>query len=99
MGVLYRPSEKKLKNSVTKDYMGKAVRPVAVPVTLCSHPSLQKLIAASDPGDVFTEFTGSTRLKQGISPSGVFLDRPDIGSDLSRSATAPAASVPSKLPP
>lgn len=26
VGVLYRPSEKKLKNSTTKDYMGKAVR-------------------------------------------------------------------------
>jgi len=80
VGVLYRPSEKKLKNSVTKDYMGKA-----------------RLVAASDPGDTFTTFTGSTRLKQGISPSGVFVDRPDFDSavaqgNLNRSATAPAAS-------
>ncbi|KAF5386269.1 hypothetical protein D9615_002300 [Tricholomella constricta] len=79
VGVLYRPSEKKLKNSVTKDYMGKA-----------------KLVAASDPGDTFTTFTGSTRLKQGISPSGVYVERPDFDSavaqNLSRSATAPAPS-------
>ena len=27
VGVLYRPSEKKLKNARQKDYMGKAVRP------------------------------------------------------------------------
>ncbi|RDB24740.1 Neutrophil cytosol factor 2 [Hypsizygus marmoreus] len=79
VGVLYRPSEKKLKNSVTKDYMGKA-----------------KLVAASDPGDAFTEFTGVTRLKQGISPSGVYIERPDfdtaVAQNLSRSATAPAPS-------
>ncbi|KAG6879171.1 hypothetical protein C0992_004704 [Termitomyces sp. T32_za158] len=77
VGVLYRPSEKKLKNAVTKDYMGKA-----------------KLVAASDPGDTFTTFTGSTRLKQGISPSGVFVDRYSAvtQSNLNRSATAPAAS-------
>ncbi|KAG6857726.1 hypothetical protein H0H87_004142 [Tephrocybe sp. NHM501043] len=79
VGVLYRPSEKKLKNSVTKDYMGKA-----------------KLVAASDPGDTFTTFTGSTRLKQGISPSGVFVERPafdsSVAMNLNRSATAPAAS-------
>lgn len=63
VGVLYRPSEKKIKNAVTKDYMGKA-----------------KLVAASDPGDAYTEFTGATRLKQGISPSGVYIDRPNIDS-------------------
>ncbi|KAG6866212.1 hypothetical protein C0991_007237 [Blastosporella zonata] len=79
VGVLYRPSEKKLKNAVTKDYMGKA-----------------KLVAASDPEDTYTTFTGSTRLKQGISPSGVYVDRPDFDSsaaqnNLNRSATAPAA--------
>ncbi|KAG5636640.1 hypothetical protein H0H81_007349 [Sphagnurus paluster] len=81
VGVLYRPSEKKLKNSVTKDYMGKA-----------------KLVAASDPGDTFTTFTGSTRLKQGISPSGVFVERPDLESspsqNLNRSATSPAIPTP-----
>ncbi|KAG5731365.1 Neutrophil cytosol factor 2 [Termitomyces sp. T112] len=80
VGVLYRPSEKKLKNAVTKDYMGKA-----------------KLVAASDLEDTFTTFTGSTRLKQGISPSGIFVDRTDLNSavgqgNLNRSATAPAGS-------
>jgi neutrophil cytosolic factor 2 len=30
VGVLYRPSESKLKNSKTKDYMGKAVSPLNV---------------------------------------------------------------------
>lgn len=78
VGVLYRPSEKKLKNSMTKDYMGKA-----------------KLVAASDPSDTFTTFTGSTRLKQGITPTGVYIDRPDLDTvtaNLSRSLTAPAAS-------
>nr|QHW03302.1 NADPH oxidase complex component NoxR [Flammulina velutipes] len=68
VGVLYRPSEKKLKNANAKDYMGKA-----------------KLIAASDPGDAFTTFTGVTRLKQGISPQGVFIDSPG----LNRAVTAP----------
>ncbi|KAJ8473222.1 hypothetical protein ONZ45_g16375 [Pleurotus djamor] len=77
VGVLYRPSEKKLKNSVAKDYMGKA-----------------KLVAASDPGDAYTEFSGIARLKQGISPSNVFLDTPE-GAGLGRSATVPAA-LPSK---
>jgi len=72
VGVLYRPSEKKLKNSVTKDYMGKA-----------------KLVAASDPGDIYTEFSGSQRLKQGISPTGVYIQRPDF--ELSRSVTSPVS--------
>jgi len=79
VGVLYRPSEKKLKNASQKDYMGKA-----------------KLVAASDPGDAFTEFTGVTRLKQGISPAGVYVESPaaDTGSstNLSRSATTPSLS-------
>jgi len=76
VGILYRPSEKKLKNAVTKDYMGKA-----------------KLVAASDPGDIYTEFSGVARLKQGISPSGVYLDRPEVNpTNLGRSPTAPAAS-------
>ncbi|TFK44440.1 NADPH oxidase regulator NoxR [Crucibulum laeve] len=84
VGVLYRPSEKKLKNAVTKDYMGKA-----------------KLVAASDPNDSFTTFTGVTRLKQGISPSGVFVDRPDLDSapspTVARSATVPPV-MPSAKP-
>jgi hypothetical protein len=53
-------------------------------------------VAASDPNDTFTTFTGSTRLKQGISPTGVYIDRPDfdaaVASNLSRSITAPVAS-------
>ncbi|KAJ8696253.1 hypothetical protein PTI98_006135 [Pleurotus ostreatus] len=84
VGVLYRPSEKKLKNSVAKDYLGKA-----------------KLVAASDPGDAYTEFTGVARLKQGISPSGVFIDGEGSGlgrsGTLGRSATVPAA-LPSNSP-
>ncbi|KAL4079327.1 hypothetical protein J3A83DRAFT_4456764 [Scleroderma citrinum] len=47
VGILYRPSESKLKNSKTKDYLGKA-----------------KLVAASDVNDVYTEFSGVTKLKQ-----------------------------------
>ncbi|KAJ3933007.1 MAG: NADPH oxidase regulator NoxR [Lentinula lateritia] len=74
VGVLYRPSEKKLKNAVSKNYMGKAV-----------------LIAAADSRDAFTGFTGSTNLKQGISPSGVFVE---TAPDLTRSATAPAPFLP-----
>ncbi|KAJ3986741.1 NADPH oxidase regulator NoxR [Lentinula detonsa] len=74
VGVLYRPSEKKLKNVASKNYMGEAV-----------------VIAAADSRDAFTGFTGSTNLKQGISPSGVYVE---TAPDLSRSATAPAPSVP-----
>lgn len=76
VGVLYRPSEKKLKNSVTRDYMGKA-----------------KLVASSDPNDAVTTFSGAARLKAGISPAGLFLDRPDLDptspNGLLRSATVP----------
>lgn len=78
VGVLYRPSEKKLKNSVQRDYMGKA-----------------KLVASTDTSDVVTTFTGVARLKAGISPSGLYLDRPDLlestasNSNLLRSATVP----------
>lgn len=78
VGVLYCPSESKLKNSKTKDYMGKA-----------------RLVAASDADDQFTTFTGSTRLKSGLSPSNTFVRRPDkdmdSGPGLNRSLTAPAA--------
>jgi hypothetical protein len=79
VGVLYRPSEKKLKNAVQRDYMGKA-----------------KLVASSDTSDVVTTFTGVARLKAGISPSGLYLDRPDLleseaaNSNLLRSATVPS---------
>jgi len=73
VGLLYRPSEKKLKNAMTKDYMGKA-----------------KLVAATDATDVYTEFSGSARLKDGISPTGIYVDRPG----LARSATAPSSRLP-----
>ncbi|KAF8639564.1 hypothetical protein AX17_001466 [Amanita inopinata Kibby_2008] len=77
VGVVYRPSEKKLKNAVTKDYLGKA-----------------RLVAASDPSDIYTEFTGIARLKQGISPTNIYVDRPDITPvNLTRSATAPGPAV------
>lgn len=69
VGVLYRPSEKKLKNAVTKDYMGKA-----------------KLVAAADSNDAYTTFTGVTRLRQGITPTGTFVED---GPNLNRSQTAP----------
>jgi tetratricopeptide (TPR) repeat protein len=73
VGVLFRPSENKLKNSKAKDYMGTA-----------------KLIAASEDMDAFTTFTGSTRLNQGISPAGAYLDQATVV----RSATAPNPRVP-----
>ncbi|CAA7261646.1 unnamed protein product [Cyclocybe aegerita] len=81
VGVLYRPSEKKLKNSTQRDYMGKA-----------------KLVASMDPSDAYTTFSGVTRLKQGISPAGLRLDRPDLlddapSSGLLRSATVPPVST------
>jgi hypothetical protein len=77
VGILYRPSEKKLKNSTQRDYMGKA-----------------KLVATSDASDAVTTFSGVARLKQGITPAGLKLDRPDLldtapTSNLLRSATVP----------
>jgi len=84
VGVLYRPSEKKLKNSVTRDYMGKA-----------------KLVASSDSNDTVTSFSGAARLKMGISPAGLYLDRPDLldsgtSTNLLRSATVPPVMPPYK---
>jgi len=58
VGILYRPSENKLKNAKTKDYLGKA-----------------KLVAAADSSDAYTTFTGVTRLQQGITPTGVRVDK------------------------
>ncbi|PPQ62939.1 hypothetical protein CVT24_006179 [Panaeolus cyanescens] len=77
VGILYRPSEKKLKNSTQRDYMGKA-----------------KLVATSDASDAITTFSGVSRLKQGMTPAGLKLDRPDLldtapTSNLLRSATVP----------
>lgn len=57
VGVLYSPAENKLKNTASKDYLGKA-----------------KLIAAEDEREAYTSFTGVTRLKQGLNPSGNRLD-------------------------
>jgi hypothetical protein len=78
VGVLYRPSEKKLKNATTKNYMGKA-----------------KLIAAADSRDAFTGFTGSTNLKQGISPSGVYVEQPSV--EVSRSVSVPAPKLDTEI--
>ncbi|KAI8974023.1 hypothetical protein BD414DRAFT_498900 [Trametes punicea] len=54
-----------------------------------------KLIAAESPNDLFTEFTGVARLKQGITPTGVLIeDGPNAANaGLQRAATV-AASVP-----
>jgi len=57
VGVLYRPSERKLKNAKTRDFMGKA-----------------KLVASENPNEAYTTFTGVTRLRQGVTPSNVFVD-------------------------
>lgn len=56
----------------------------------------QKLVAAESTNDLFTEFTGVARLKQGITPTGIFVDDgPNAG--LQRAATV-ATSVPSASP-
>jgi len=89
-----------MKNAVTKDYMGKAVCFLKYTNNAIPYRSaflIQKLVAASDPGDAFTEFTGVTRLKQGISPTGVYIDRPTIDTNL-RSATSPASADPRTSP-
>lgn len=65
VGILFRPSETKMRNAKTKDYMGKA-----------------KLISAADARDEFTTFTGVTRFKQGLLPSGA-----PLGSGLERSGS------------
>jgi hypothetical protein len=55
-----------------------------------------KLIAASDSGDAFTEFTGVTRMRMGVTPSGVLIERPPAddgpGGPLQRSVTTSALS-------
>ncbi|KAI0686524.1 hypothetical protein C8Q76DRAFT_636177 [Earliella scabrosa] len=52
-----------------------------------------KLVAAESTNDLFTEFTGVARLKQGITPTGVFIED---GPGLARAATvaAPSLNVP-----
>lgn len=77
VGVLYRPSEMKLKNAKTRDFLGKA-----------------KLVATENPNEAYTTFSGVTRLKQGISPQGVYVsDAPIVDlnrtGSLMRSATEP----------
>ncbi|KAI1787818.1 hypothetical protein LXA43DRAFT_1027631 [Ganoderma leucocontextum] len=55
-----------------------------------------KLVAAESTNDLFTEFTGVARLKQGITPLNVFIDEGPT-SNLSRAATVaalPSVSVP-----
>ncbi|KAI0827834.1 hypothetical protein BC628DRAFT_1365697 [Trametes gibbosa] len=53
-----------------------------------------KLVAAETTNDLFTEFTGVARLKQGITPSGIFVDDgPNANPALQRAVTV-AASVP-----
>jgi len=81
VGVLYRPSEKKLKNSVQRDYMGKA-----------------RLVASSDSSDVVTSFSGAARLKAGISPAGLYLDRPDLLDSASNNNLLRSATVPPVMP-
>ncbi|KAH9988051.1 hypothetical protein BJV77DRAFT_1061500 [Russula vinacea] len=71
VGVLYRPSENKLRNAKTRDFLGKA-----------------KLVATENPNEAYTAFTGVTRLKQGVSPQNVYLDRDrEDEPSLSRAAT------------
>ncbi|KAI0262591.1 hypothetical protein BC834DRAFT_971957 [Gloeopeniophorella convolvens] len=71
VGILYRPSEAKLKNAKTRDFLGKA-----------------KLVASENPNEAYTTFTGVTRLRQGVTPQGVWVD-PQPGEDgaLARAAT------------
>ncbi|THH20394.1 hypothetical protein EUX98_g8592 [Antrodiella citrinella] len=82
VGVLYRPSENKLKNAKAKDYMGKA-----------------RLVATSDANEQYTTFTGVTRLKQGITPSGAFVEDgsviPPVDNNLNRANTVAVTSRPS----
>ncbi|KAI0629088.1 hypothetical protein C8Q77DRAFT_334363 [Trametes polyzona] len=53
-----------------------------------------KLVAAESTNDLFTEFTGVARLKQGITPTGVLIDDgPNANPSLQRAVTV-AASVP-----
>lgn len=59
---------------------------------------MQKLVATADPNETYTTFTGVTRLKQGITPTGTFVpDNEDKSSEsstpLTRSVTVPAPST------
>ena len=65
----------------------------------------QKLVATADANEAYTTFTGSTRLKQGITPQGVFINDnddkppPEPVAQLSRSVTVPAPSTSSTPDP
>jgi hypothetical protein len=52
---------------------------------------VQKLVASAESYDAFTTFSGVTRLKQGITPTNVYMEMPDTdpGPILARSATVP----------
>jgi hypothetical protein len=90
VGVLYRPNENKLRNAQAKDYLGKAV---SLFIILVFHEGNQlygqKLVAASDGFDAYTDFSGAARLKKGISPKGLYLDPPGTQPGLTRSNTTP----------
>ncbi|XP_006460860.1 hypothetical protein AGABI2DRAFT_69516 [Agaricus bisporus var. bisporus H97] len=45
------------------------------------------LVASSDPNDAYTTFSGSTRLKQGITPNGLFIE--DSEANITRSNSMP----------
>lgn len=69
--------------------------PVVAKLMLISSP--QRLIASSDPNDNITDFTGSARLKMGITPTGIFLnDRPD--GDNTTPTVVRSATVPGSMP-
>jgi len=68
---LFRPSDSKLKNIKTRDYMGKAVSRSS---RLYARADIQILVSASDANDAYTTFTGITRLNRGQTPKGVALD-------------------------
>ncbi|KAI0759964.1 hypothetical protein BD413DRAFT_487097 [Trametes elegans] len=54
-----------------------------------------RLVAAESANDLYTEFTGVARMKQGITPTGIFLDDgPNSNPALTRAATV-AATLPS----
>jgi hypothetical protein len=51
------------------------------------HDLVQKLVASDNPNEAYTTFTGVTRLRQGISPQNVFVDRNEEDGGLARAAT------------
>jgi hypothetical protein len=51
------------------------------------HDLVQKLVASDNPSEAYTTFSGVTRLRQGISPQNVFVDRNEEDGGLARAAT------------